>query len=262
MNKLPTLMKKIFYIFLFAFAFSLTGFSQSKPISIESVISNKPNPPKLVNDYAGILTADQQQALENKLVKLDDSTSTQITVVIVPTLDGMDPADAALKIGRSWGIGDKKNNSGVILLIAVQDRKLNISPGYGLEGALPDITASHIIREVIVPNFKGNDYYRGIDEGTDAIIKAVKGEYKTPRKKGKGDLSAGKILLIIIIIVLLLSVGSGGGGGGTFMSRRGAGPLFFPMGGGFGGGRGSSGGGGFGGFGGGSFGGGGASGSW
>ena len=255
-------MKNFLYIFLFACGLSINGFCQTQTVSIEKVINNRPNPPKLVNDYAGVLTPDQQQTLENKLVKLDDSTFTQIAVVIVSTLEGMDPADVALKIGRSWGVGNKKNNSGVIFLIAVQDRKVNISPGYGLEGALPDITAGHIIRNVIVPNFKGSDYYRGIDEGTDAIIKAVKGEYKTTREKGSGGLSAGKILLIIIIIVFILSAGSGGGGGGTFMSRRGAGPLFFPMGGGFGGGRDSSGGGGFGGFGGGSFGGGGASGSW
>jgi uncharacterized protein len=255
-------MKKIFFVILYVFGIILNTFSQTSGVSIENIIKNRPSPPKLVNDYAGILTSDQSQALEAKLVKLDDSTSTQIAIIIVPSLGGMDPADVSLKIGRSWGVGNKKNNSGVVFLIATEDRKVNISPGYGLEGALPDITASHIIRDVVAPNFKSANYYRGINEGTDAIIKAVKGEYKTPRDKRSGS-SPLKIGLIILIVIIILILFSGGGGGGTFMSRRGAGPFFFPMGGGFGsGGGGSSGGGGFGGFGGGSFGGGGASGSW
>jgi uncharacterized protein len=225
-----------------------------------------PNPPKLVNDYTQTLTSDQAGALEKKLVAFDDSTSTQIAVVLINGLDGYDISDYALKLGRKWGIGGKENNNGVVLLIAVQDRKINISTGYGVEGALPDITAKHIIDEVIKPNFKGKDYYRGIDEGTNAIIKAVKGEYKIAKKKRKG--SDGAIALVLIVVtIFLLSLMGGGGSGGSMISRRGnrgfGGPFFFPMGGGFGSsGGGSSGGGGFGGFGGGSFGGGGASGGW
>ena len=238
--------------------------------SIQEIIKNKPNPPKLVNDYTATLTPDQQQALERKLVALDDSTFTQIAVVIVSSLDGMDVADAALELGRSWGVGNKKNNSGVVLLISKKDRKLNISPGYGLEGALTDVEASHIIQDVIVPRFKGDDYYRGINEGTDAIIKAVKEEYKTPRDRSKAGSGAGRIIILIIIIIIFLAISSGGGRGGSFMSRRGyrgfSGPTIWPTGGSSWGGGGWSGGGGssggFGGFGGGSFGGGGSSGSW
>ncbi len=268
MNFNPS-MKKIAYILLFVFCTLLAVDASAQNISIEEVIKNKPNPPKLVNDYTNTLTLDQQQALERKLVALDDSTFIQIAVVIVPTLGGMDVADAALELGRSWGVGNKKNNSGVVLLIAKNDRKLNISPGYGLEGALTDVTASHIIQDIIRPNFKGEDYYRGIDEGTDAIVKAVKGEYKTPRVKGSGRTSGGKLILIIILVILFLAITSGGGGkGGSFMSRRGyrgfSGPFIWPTGGGGGGWGGGGGGssGGFGGFGGGSFGGGGSSGSW
>src|SRR5690606_17406152 len=98
---------------------------------------------------------------------------------------------------------------------------LNISPGYGLEGALTDVEASHIIEDVIVPNFKGEDYYRGIELGTDAIIQAVKGEYNTARKKKNDDVPAFVVFIIIIGIVMLLA-GGGGGKGGQFMSRRGA----------------------------------------
>ncbi len=228
-------------------------------------IPNKPNPPRLVNDFTNTLTADQQQALEKKLVTFDDSTSTQIAVVIVETLDGADISDYALQVGRSWGVGGANYNNGVVLLIAKSDRKINISTGYGVEGALPDITCKHIIDEIIKPNFKGNDFYRGIDEGTSAIIKAVKGEYQTPRQKNKGNTS-GRIVLLIVIVIVLLTIFSRGGGGGSYMSGRGhrgfMGPMFFPMGGGFGSSSGNDSGGGFGGFGGGSFGGGGASGGW
>lgn len=254
------------YCFILAFLFLFTGGSFAQ--SMSDIIKNPPSPPRLVNDYANILTPDQREALEQKLVHLDDSTFTQVTVVIVKNLDGYDVADAAIELGRSWGVGNKKTNSGVVLLISKEDRKLNISPGYGLEGALTDNEAGAIIGDIITPRFKGNDYYRGIDDGTDAIVSAVKSEYSTPRTKGKNGLGLSKIIFIIIIIIFLLASSSGGRGGGGFMSRRGyrgfGGPIFWGGGGGgWGGGRsGGGGGGGFGGFGGGSFGGGGASGSW
>jgi uncharacterized protein len=251
-------MKSLQHIFFLLFCLSsLSSFSQNIP--------SKPTPPRLVNDYTSTLTADQANSIERKLVTFDDSTSTQIAVIIVQTLEGADISDFALKLGREWGIGGKDYNNGVVLLISIDDRKINISTGYGVEGALPDITCKHIIEEVIKPNFKGKDYYRGIDEGTDAIIKAVKGEYQVPRKKNGGN-SSGRIVLMIVVIIFLLSIFSGGNSGGSAISGRGrrgfGGPFFFPMGGGYGGGGGSSSGGGFGGFGGGSFGGGGASGGW
>ena len=251
---------------LFPFLLLLLGFA-SRAQDIPPV----PNPPKLVNDYTGTLTKDQEQSLENKLRQFDDSTSTNIVVVIVKTTNGTDVADFALELGRKWGVGQKGNNNGVVLLIAKDDRKLNISVGYGLEKVLSDVTSKQIIDYTIVPNFKGDDYYRGIEEGTDAIIQAVKGEYKAPAnyKKGKGSGGIGRIIFIIVMIIIFLAVSGGKGGGGSFMSRRGfaawtIGSMLSNSGrsGGWSGGGGSSGGGGFGGFGGGSFGGGGSSGSW
>lgn len=257
-------MKRFLSIFTLLL-FSLLSFSQGN-FDPEKLLQQKPN--KLVNDYTNTLTADQAQALENKLVAFDDSTSTQIAVVIVPTLNGEDVADFNVKLGRAWGVGGKEFSNGVVLLIAKDDHRLNIATGYGVEGALPDITAKHIIDDQIVPNFKGNDYYRGIDEGTDAIIQAVQGEYQAPEgyHQGKGG-GIGKIIFIIIIIIIFLAISGGNrGGGGSFMSRRGFAAWtignMLSGGGGWSGGGGSSGGGGFGGFGGGSFGGGGASGSW
>lgn len=265
-------MKRLFLI-LTCFLSATISLAQVGNFSMANIIKTPPSPSRLVNDYAGILTEEQKSALEQKLVHLDDSTFTQIVVVIVPSLSGMDVADAATELGRSWGVGNKKNNSGVVFLISKDDRKLNISPGYGLEGSLTDVEASHIIEEVIVPNFKGNDYYRGIDEGTDAIMLAVKGTYNTVRDKssGRSSTSIWPFVIIVLIIISLISRG-GGRNGGSFMSSRGAVPFILGnlLGsagrgggggfGGFGGGGGSSGG--FGGFGGGSFGGGGSSGSW
>jgi uncharacterized protein len=253
--------------FYFIPAFAQTNFNP------DDLLKPRTGKQTLVNDFANILTPDQKQALENKLVTLDDSTSTQISVVIVPTVGSYNISDYNVELGRAWGVGGKQYNNGVVLLIAKEDRKLDIAVGYGLEGALPDVVSKSIIDDIIVPNFKGNDYYRGIDEGTDAIIRAVKGEYNVARKKsGGGGLPSGKIIVIIIIILFLLMSSGGNNKGGTFMSRRGArglpGPIFWPMGGGGGGGgwgggsSGGGGGGGFGGFGGGSFGGGGSSGSW
>lgn len=261
-------MKKLFSIFISLLVY-VVSFSQSNA-GPDKLLEYKPT--KLVNDFTNTLTADQQQALERKLVAFDDSTSTQIAVVIIPTLGNYEIADYNVKLFRAWGVGGKEHNNGVVLLIAKNDHKLNITTGYGVEGALPDITCKQIIDDIIVPNFKGDDYYRGIEEGTDAMMQAVKGEYQAPEgyhQKSSGA-SVMRIVFIIILIIVFLAVNGRGGGGGSFMSRRGfaawtIGNILSNMGrsgGGGGGGWSGGGGGGFGGFGGGSSGGGGASGSW
>lgn len=231
-----------------------------------------PNPPKLVNDYAGVLSKEQVDILEQKLVALDDSTSNQIAVVLIKSLEDYPIEEYALKLFRTWGIGNKKTNNGVLLIAAIDDKKIRIEVGYGLEGAIPDITAATIIRNEIGPFFREGNFYRGIDRATDALSKAAAGEYKVKRtKKGEGEVTGKDILIFIVILfVVLMIVGNSGRGGGGTLSKRGyqqwntPGGFFFPMGGGgFGGGRGGGfGGGGFGGFGGGFSGGGGASGSW
>ncbi len=265
-------MKKLSFS-IFAFFIGLTVFCQSN-FDAKSLLSQKPTERKLVYDYVGILSADQSSTLEQKLESLSDNTSTQIAVVIVPNLGGYDVADFNQKLLRAWGVGSKKNNNGVVLLISKDEKKLNIATGYGVEGALPDITCKHIIDDDIVPSFKGNDYYRGIDNGTNSIIQAVKGEYniKADTNVGASKIGFGKLIFygLLILLFLILAGRNRGGGGGTFMSRRGQtgigeSMLWGALGGllsGGGGGGSDSGGGGFGGFGGGSGGGGGASGSW
>jgi len=231
----------------------------------------KPNPPMLVNDLAHVMDAGQSQQLEIKLENFARTTSTQITIVTVKSLGTYEISEYAVNLGRLWGIGQKEKNNGVLVLAAIDDHKVNISTGYGLEGALPDVVCAHIIRNEIVPSFKEGDYYQGFDKAADAIIAATKGEYKADDKgDGQEKKAPAAVIIIFIIIVIWVLSRRGGGGGGGYMSGRGyrgwGGPFFGGWGGGFGGGNwggGSSGGsGGFGGFGGGSFGGGGSSGSW
>lgn len=231
---------------------------------IDKVVPSRPSPPKLVNDLTGTLTSSQIAALETKLVAYDDSTSNQIAVVLIPRTGDYSVEEVALEIIRKWGVGNKDKNNGIVLLVAKNDHKVRIEVGYGLEGVIPDITAKSIIDNEIVPNFKQDNYYRGLDEATDAIIKAAAGEYKAPEgygsRKKKG---VNWVTVVIIIIFILVAIGGGAsGGGGTYVSRGG---FRGWTGGGWSGGGGggwSGGGGGFGGFGGGSGGGGGSSGSW
>lgn len=253
------------FLFLQAFLFANDSYAQN--------IIAKPNPPTLVTDVAGVLTPEQKQALENKLVAIDDSSSNQIAVVIIPSLDGYPKEEYATKLFRDWGIGNKKTNNGVLLLIAINDRQIRIEVGYGLEGAIPDITALNIFDNDIKPAFKAGNYYEGIDQATDNIAKAAVGEYKEARPKktrSKSKGGGGLFLIILIIIFVVLRNGRGGGGsniGGGGFSDVATGMLLGSLlgGGGRHGGGGwgdSGGGGGFGGFGGGSSGGGGAGGSW
>ena len=197
-----------------------------------------------------------------KLYKYDDTTSNQIAVVIVESTDRYSIEDAATTLGRKWGVGNKEFNNGIVILVAKGDRKVTIQVGYGLEGVITDLTARSIIDNEVTPNFKQGNYYRGLDEAVDNIIKAAEGRYQAPAnyksKKSKG-ISIGTVVLILLILFIIFA--GAGPGGGTYVSRGGFTGWSGGSGEGWSGG-GSSSGGSFGGFGGGSFGGGGASGSW
>lgn len=244
-------------------------------LSAGSFAQNFPEKPTtLVNDYTGTLSETQKQQLESKLVAFDDSTSTQIAIAIVKTVGEYDINDYTLGLGRKWGVGGAKKNNGVMIVVALGDRKISMQTGYGVEGALPDIVTKQIIDNEIKPYFKEGDYYSGLEAGTTAIIKYTKGEYKNDNPKAaKKDSGAAAGILVIIIVVIIIIIRKGGGGGGSqIMGGRGVGEALFwgallgsgrSSGSGWGGGSsGGSSGGGFGGFGGGSFGGGGSSGSW
>ena len=235
-------------------------------------IPPRPSPPRLVNDLAGLMQGGEADALEQKLVTYNDSTSSQIAVVTVPNLDGDDIADYAQKLYEAWGIGRKGKNNGILILVAKQEHTARIQTGYGLEGAVPDALAKRIISNVLVPAFRQNQYYAGLDRATDQLIALAKGEYKADpadaRPQGRDRTGSGiPFWLIIGVMVLIFTLLRNRGGGGG-RGNRGFGGGFIPpiiFGGGFGGGGGGfggGGGGGFGGFGGGSSGSGGASGSW
>ncbi|ODS83408.1 MAG: methanol dehydrogenase [Cytophagaceae bacterium SCN 52-12] len=259
--------KKEFLSVFFIFLSGLAGFAQHIP--------PKPDPPRLVNDFAKQLNPTEAAALEQKLVAYNDSTSTQITVVVVPTTGDYPIADYAFALGREWGVGQQGKNNGLVILWASSDRKVFIATGYGMEGAIPDAIANRIINQVIIPDFRNGMFYRGLDKGVDAIIRYASGEYKADPADEEEGFPVGLLVFIIIFIIVLIAISAGGKGGNNRGRGYNAGPVFWPYttysgrgrssgswgGGGFGGGFGG-GGGGFGGFGGGSFGGGGAGGSY
>ena len=262
--------KKIAFLVSFLCFLSIKSWSQDFP--------EKSN--RLVNDYTGTLSESEVSLLEQKLVAFDDSTSTQIAVVLIRSVGDYDINDYTVQLGEKWGVGTKGRNNGVVILAALEDRKISIQTGYGVEGVLPDGITKRIIENEIKPSFKQGNYYQGLDNATSAIISYTKGEYKNDKpkkqKSGSGGFPFG--ILIIIIIAIIISRRGGGGGGQVIGGRGGASPFWWMLmgsqmgrsrgssgwggfsggGGGFGGGSG----GGFGGFGGGSFGGGGSSGSW
>lgn len=148
---------------------------------ISNILFATPNFPVLTDrvvDTVGILTPDQTTALIEKLQEHEIKTTNQIVIVTLKDLDGYDIADYGYQLGRHWKIGQKDKNNGVLLIIAVDDRKVRIEVGYGLEGVLPDARAYHIINTVIVPAFKQKNFYEGINQGIDSIIASIAGEYK------------------------------------------------------------------------------------
>lgn len=244
-------------------------------------LPGRPSPPKLVNDLAGVISPIEEEELEQKLLEYERTSSTQIAVVTLRSIGGHEVAQYGTELFKKWGIGQQGKDNGVLILASIDDRKVNITTGRGLEGALPDITAGKIIRNEIVPEFRAEPgsggyesrYYRGFSKAADAIIAATKGEYtaedRAPVEDSGGGIGLLPIIILIAVVLFFISRRGGGGGGGGYMSRRGyrgwGGPVFIPWGGGWGGGGGGfggGGGGGFGGFGGGDTAGGGASGDW
>jgi uncharacterized protein len=267
---------------LYLLTLSVLFFVASTDRVFSQNIPERPSPPRLVNDFARILNAQEINSLEQKLVAFNDSSSTQIAIVIVPSLGGYDKADYAQQLAEKWGIGQKGLNNGVLVLVkpktADSNGQVQIAPGYGLEGVIPDLTCSEIVDRELIPSFREGDYYTGLDKGTNTIMSLARGEFSAAdyghraKKTGQDKFPVGIFVIIIFIIIMVISKNSGGSnnrhistGGlpfwmlmGMMNSGRGSSGSW----GGFSGGGSGGGGGGFGGFGGGSFGGGGAGGSW
>jgi len=262
-------------LFCIFFAISL-AFSQYK-------IPEKPEFQTSVYDYINLLNSSQKKSLENKLIKYSDTTSTQIVVAIINSTEGEYINYLGAQWAEQWGIGDKDKDNGIFILLAKDDRKIGISTGYGTEHLMTDAISRRIIERDIIPYFKRNDYYGGLNKGSESIFKVMTGEYKGTRQTSSGsEFPIGLLFfLFIIFIIILIAISKnrrGGGNGGSgrhyrdstgrdlletiILSNAGRGGYRRSSGG-FGGGFGGGGSfGGGGGFGGGSFGGGGASGGW
>jgi uncharacterized protein len=227
-----------------------------------------PKPDRYFNDYAGVVSPGAAQRFNEQLAQFERETSNQIVVVVWRTMPSQSSIeDFTQRTFQSWQVGQKGRNNGAVFFVFVDDHRMRIQPGYGLEGALPDITCNEIIRDAVAPRFRANDFEGGLSAGIDLIFKAIRGEYKgsgkTVRESGSSQNNpAGLLIFFFVLVIILLAMRAsrrlGGyrytGGGGPFVSGNW----------GSGGGGWSSGGGGFSGFsgGGGSSGGGGASGSW
>lgn len=257
---MPFLKKNnIKYGFLFLFFFVQTTWAQFD-------IPEKPSFQTSVYDYAQLLNENEKSDLEAKLIRYSDSTSTQIVVVTVENLKGEDIGILTQKWAQNWGIGDKGKDNGVLILLAKKERKIWISPGYGLEDKLTAGINGEIVRKIIIPEFKNGSYYNGLDKGADALFEVFKGKYKGNRQGEETPFPFFIIIIIVVILIVLFSRNKNDKNGGSNFS----GPDLLDVlilsslgrssgGGSFGGG--SSGGFG-GGFGGGGFSGGGAGGSW
>lgn len=241
-------------------------------------IPEKPKEQTGIYDYIDLLPDSREKALEQKLLRYSDSTSTQIVIAIINSTEGENINYLGAQWGQKWGIGQTGKDNGILVLLAKGDRRVAINTGYGVEGALTDAMSRRIIESVIIPEFKRDDYYGGLDKGSDAIFSVLNGEFKEERTFDDGSGFSFRVLLpfiIFFVILIILSTRNRRNGGGKGGGKRSSGMdlwdiiILSNMGrGGFGsgssGGGFGSGGGGFGGggFGGGGFGGGGASGGW
>lgn len=222
-------------------------------------------PVGMVNDFANIFSSSERQQLETKLRNYRDSTTNVIAIATLPDLQGYDIQQVGTQLFNDWRMWHEERYNGVLIVIAPNERKMRIEVGYGLEGAIPDVMAGRIIRNVLTPAFRKGDYYSGLDRATSIMIELAQGEYEgdlTSSSSEDDDISSAIIFILFIIFVIYSIMRKGGGGRGRRRRTLGSGGHIWIGSGGFSGG---SSGGGFGGFsGGGGFGsgGGGASGGW
>ena len=227
-------------------------------------------PVGMVNDFGNLLTNQEEAILEQKLRNYRDTTSNVVAVAMLENLAGMPREEAATYLFNTWRMWEAERYNGVLILISVQERELQIEVGYGLEGAIPDVMANRIVQDILIPALQSGQVYQGLDRATSALIQLASGEYdavEITRSSNKG-FPIDILIILGLIFYFIISKGRGGRGGGRTIGAMDvllwSSFLNSPRGrGGFGGG--GFGGGGFGGFsGGGGFGsgGGGAGGSW
>ena len=254
------------------------------PVMAQEVdFPERPQPPRIVNDFADVLSSSEQNQLEEKLVRFNRETSTQIAVVSLNDLQGYAISDYAVRLAHAWGIGQEEKDNGILILVSPENQKVFIATGYGLEGAVPDATAQQIVDNEILPQFRQGKYYKGLDQATTVLFDLTRGEYTAEQYNKKvggnrGSQAPYPIGILFLLVIIFAVVGrirrarhySMGHGvpfwaaltmlGAASHRQHGSFSNFSSGSGSFGGGMG--GGGGFGGFGGGGFGGGGAGGGW
>ncbi|MFI5264490.1 MAG: TPM domain-containing protein, partial [Candidatus Kapaibacterium sp.] len=206
-------------IFL-AVVLSLVLFCSSVVSFAQISTAGRPPIPKLtspVYDETGTLTSEQVDALRRKLLANEDSTSTQIAIVIINTLNDYPVSDFAIAVGQENKIGQGKKNNGAVILLAKNDHQGFIATGYGLEPTLTDATCDYIFQNILRPALKENDYYGGLDKATDAIIKATAGEFKAEPKKFslRRQPSGGGAMIFVLVFFIILTLARGLIGSGT-----------------------------------------------
>lgn len=261
------MLRKTTLFFLFNIIWITLGFAEN------TGIPERPSPPRLVNNLSkempNFISSDEEARLEKKLENFANQTSNQIAIVIVDDLGGDEPWHYATELIQKWGIGQAKEDNGVVILIKptgnAGQRNLFIAVGYGLEGAIPDLTTKQIRENEMYPYFKKGEFYTALDKATDVLMALAKGEYNSSAyaKKNKKNSPFLVVIIIAVVVIIIILRSRKGGGGGVNMGSAGwyiLGSVLNSGGGGWSGGGGSSGG--FGGFGGGGAGGGGSGGNW
>jgi uncharacterized protein len=178
-------------------------------LGISQDIPEKPVPPRLVNDFAGILSSSEAAMLESRLVAFNDSTSTQIAIVTVKSLNGYDKNDFAQRLGQKWGIGQKGRNNGCVILVkpkyGMEKGEASIQSGYGLEGVLPDAVCKRIVDNEMIPSFRDGNYYQGLLNAVTTIQSLTKGEYTADQYlKRTGQKAPYGFLVPILIIIFMI----------------------------------------------------------
>jgi uncharacterized protein len=159
-----------------------------------------------VHDDAHVLKQETVDQLEKELKVYEDTTSNQIAILIIQSLDGEVLEEYSLKVAEKWKLGTKGKDNGVLLLIAVDDHKMRIEVGQGLEGVVTDAQSSRIIRNEIAPEFRRGDYDAGVKSGVNGIVKAIAGEYSANDSDGFGELSLLAKILISLGVTLFVSI--------------------------------------------------------
>ena len=161
-------------------------------------------PTAWVNDYADILPPAEEQRLNQKLSHYQDSTGTQIFIVSTNDHKGAPISLMAAEIGEKWGVGKREEDNGVLMLIYPEDREVFIATGYGIEEYIPDAVTKRIIENEIVPAFRANDYYGGIDKATDIMINLLSGVFTADQYSQGNEEGAGAIALLVFIIITII----------------------------------------------------------